>query len=117
MAANMFGDGEVWDLPCPYAAGVTSGQGMLVGTRLFGVAMANAVQNQLVATRFDGIFDLAKNTSQAVTAGDRLWWDNTNRVLTTTAAGNMAVAIAVAGAGAADARVRVKVTPHTAAAA
>ena len=117
MAANMFGDGEVFDLPCPYVSGVTSGQGMLVGTRLFGVAMANAAQNQLVATRFTGIFDLAKNTSQAVNAGDRLWWDNTNRQLTTTAAGNMAVAIAVAGALSAAATVRVLVTPHTAAAA
>ena len=117
MAANMFGDGEVWDLAVPYAAGVTSGQGMLVGARLFGVAMASGAQNQLVATRFQGIFDLAKNNTQPVSVGDRLWWDNTNRVLTTTNTGNMAVAIAVAAAATADTRVRVLVTPHTAAAA
>jgi predicted RecA/RadA family phage recombinase len=117
MAANMFGDGEVFDLPCPYVGGVTSGQGMLVGARLFGVAMANAAQNQLVATRFHGIYDLAKEPSLVVAQGARLWWDNTNRRLTATATSNMAVAIAVAASGATETTVRVLVTPHTAAAA
>jgi predicted RecA/RadA family phage recombinase len=93
-------------MPVPYSGGILSGQGMLVGA-FFGVAASDAAQNALVECATRGEFELPKDTSQAVTVGARLFWDNTNRRLTTTATGNFQVGIATAAAGTSDATVRV----------
>jgi predicted RecA/RadA family phage recombinase len=90
----------------PYAGGILSGQGMLVGA-FFGVAAMDAAQNDTVECETRGEFELPKEPGQAVTAGARLFWDNTNRRLTTTATGNFQVAIATQAALAADPTVRV----------
>lgn len=111
MAANMFGDGDSWDLPVPYAAGIVSGQGMLVGANLFGIAMSTAPQNAIVAVKFHGIFDVTKEAPLVIAAGAKLWWDNTNRRLTTTATGNVPVGIALVAAASADVLVRVLIRP------
>ena len=105
MAANMLGNGDSWELPVPYASGVTSGQGMQVGSFLFGIAQKNGAQNELVAVAFNGVYRVSKEPSLAISRGAKLWWDNTNRRLTTTATGNIAVGIALANAAAADADV------------
>lgn len=89
----------------PYAGGILSGQGMLVGA-FFGVAAMDAAQNALVECETRGEFELAKEPALAITAGARLFWDNTNRRLTTTATGNFQVGIATAAALAADTTVR-----------
>jgi predicted RecA/RadA family phage recombinase len=111
MAANMFGDGDSWDLPVPYAGGIVGGQGMLVGAFLFGVAMSTAAQNAIVAVKFHGIYDITKEAPLVIAQGAKLWWDNTNRRLTTTATGNLPVGIAVAAALSADTTVRVLLRP------
>jgi len=90
----------------PYAPGILSGQGMLVGA-FFGVAAMDAAQNSVVECETRGEFELAKDPAQAITAGARLFWDNTNRRLTTTATGNFQVGIATVAALAADTTVRV----------
>lgn len=113
MASNLFGDGDRWDLAVPYAGGVTTGQGMQVGAALFGVALSTAAQNALVSTAFVGIFDLAKEPALAIAQGARLFWDNTNRRLTTTATGNLAVGIALVAALAADSTVRTLIGRST----
>jgi predicted RecA/RadA family phage recombinase len=92
-------------MPVPYAGGILAGQGMLVGA-FFGVAASDAAENALVECATRGEFELPKAPGQAITAGARLFWDNTNRRLTTAAAGNFQVAIATAAAAASDATVR-----------
>ncbi|MFL1464421.1 DUF2190 family protein, partial [Roseococcus sp. DSY-14] len=92
-------------MPVPYAGGILSGQGMLVGA-FFGVAAMDAAQNALVECETRGEFELAKEPALAITAGARLFWDNANRRLTTTATGNFQVGIATAAALAADTTVR-----------
>jgi predicted RecA/RadA family phage recombinase len=89
----------------PYSGGILSGQGMLVGA-FFGVAASDAAQNETVECETRGEFELPKEPGQAITAGARLFWDNTNRRLTTTATGNFQVAICTVAAAAADANVR-----------
>jgi predicted RecA/RadA family phage recombinase len=89
----------------PYAGGVTSGQGVLVGA-LFGVAAVDGVQNAVIECQTKGVFDIAKEPALAITAGARLFWDNTNRRLTTTATGNFQVGLATVAALAADTTVR-----------
>jgi predicted RecA/RadA family phage recombinase len=102
---NFVQPGDSLPLSVPYAGGVLSGQGVLVGA-LFGVAAFDGAQNAAVECQTKGVFDLAKEPALAIAAGARLFWDNTNRRLTTAATGNHQVGIAVQAALAADATVR-----------
>ncbi len=103
---NFVQPGDSIAMAVPYAAGVTAGQGMLVGA-LFGVAAVDGAQNDVIEAATDGVFDLAKEPALAITAGSRVFWDNTNRRITTTATNNYHVGIATLAALAADATVRV----------
>ncbi|MCQ4162906.1 DUF2190 family protein [Roseomonas sp. GC11] len=103
---NYLQPGDSLALPIPYAGGVTAGQGVLVGA-LFGVAAMDGAQNALVECQTKGVFDLTKEPALAITAGARVFWDNTNRRITTTATGNFQIGIATTAALAADATVRV----------
>lgn len=102
---NYVQPGDSLALAVPYAGGVTSGQGVLVGA-LFGVAAVDAAQNAVIECQTKGVFDIAKEPALAITAGARLFWDNTNRRLTTTATGNFQVGLATVAALAADTTVR-----------
>jgi len=102
---NYVQPGDSLALAVPYAGGVTSGQGVLVGA-LFGVAAVDGAQNAVIECQTKGVFDIAKEPTLAITAGARLFWDNTNRRLTTTATGNFQVGLATVAALAADTTVR-----------
>lgn len=102
---NYVQPGDSLALAVPYAGGVTSGQGVLVGA-LFGVAAVDGPQNAVIECQTDGVFDITKEPALAITAGARLFWDNTNRRLTTTATGNFQVGLATVAALAGDATVR-----------
>ncbi len=102
---NYIQPGDSLAVAVPYAGGVTSGQGVLVGA-LFGVAAVDGVQNAVIECQTKGVFDIAKEPALAITAGARLFWDNTNRRLTTTATGNFQVGMATVAALAADTTVR-----------
>ncbi len=90
----------------PYAGGILSGQGVLVGA-FFGVAAMDAGQNAIVECETRGEFELAKDPTQPMATGVRVFWDNTNRWLTTTATGHFQVGIVTVAALAADTTVRV----------
>ena len=102
---NFIQPGDSLAVTVPYAAGVTSGQGVLVGA-LFGVAAVDGAQNAVIECQTQGVFDITKEPALAITAGARLFWDNTNRRLTTTATGNFQVGLATVAALAADTTVR-----------
>lgn len=114
---NFISSGDALDLPVPYAAGVTAGQGMQVGAFLFGVAASNGAQNDVVATAISGVFDLTKEPSLAVTLGDKIWWDNTNLRCTKTPTGNIPIGIATRTEAASTTTVRVLLQRSPAAAA
>lgn len=103
---NFIQPGNSLAMTVPYASGVTSGQGMLVGA-LFGVAAVDGAQNAVIEGATQGVFDLTKQPSLAITAGARVFWDDSNRRITTTATGNYQVGIAVLASATADATVRV----------
>ena len=96
--------GDSLTVTAPYA--VTSGQGVLVGA-LFGIAAFDAAISTLVEVQTKGVFDVTKEPALAITAGARVFWDNTNRRVTTTATSNFQVGIATQAALAADTIVRV----------
>ena len=103
---NFIQPGNSLAIAVPYARGVTAGQGVLVGA-LFGVAATDGAQNVTIEAQTQGVFDITKEPALAITAGTRVFWDNTNRRITTTATGNFQVGIATQAALAADTTVRV----------
>ena len=110
---NYIQPGSSLAIAVPYAGGILSGQGVLVGA-LFGVAAVDGAQNAIIEAATQGVFDIAKEPALAITAGARLFWDNTNRRLTTTLTGNFQVGVATQAALAADTTVRAmlrSVTP------
>jgi len=88
--------GDVMD----YTAGsaVSNGQVILVGKRI-GVALTAIAAGATGALRMDGVFVIAKLSTDVVAQGDLLYWDNTNSRLTTTASGNTQAGYAFAAAG------------------
>jgi predicted RecA/RadA family phage recombinase len=105
---NFIQPGNSLAIAVPYATGVSAGQGVLVGA-LFGVAAVDGVQNAMIEAATMGVFDLTKEPALAIAAGVRVFWDNTNRRITATAAGNFQVGIATQAALATDWAARVMV--------
>jgi len=87
--------GETVGMTAPYA--VSAGGGAKIGS-LFGIAQADAASGATVQLATRGVFTVAKTSALAITAGAKLYWDDTNKVLTTTASTNLLVGIALEAA-------------------
>jgi predicted RecA/RadA family phage recombinase len=86
---------DILTLTAPYA--VASGAGALVGS-IFGVA-TQAVANAVVGEfKTKGVFDIAKVSAQAWNAGDKIYWDNSAKNLTTVSTSNTLVGTAASAA-------------------
>jgi len=102
---NYVQPGDNLDLVAPYD--VASGAGFLVGS-IFAVASAIALSGAAVVGVTEGVFTLAKATGEAWTVGAKLYWDNTNKRLTTTSSGNTLVGVATKAALSADTSGNIK---------
>lgn len=90
MAKNFVQKGDVLSLAAPYAR--NSGQAALIGTGLFGVAVTDLANGETGAFLMEGVFTLAKTEAQAwATLGLPIYWDNSDKVLTTVSGGNTLV--------------------------
>lgn len=114
MAKNYVQAGETLTLLAP--ADVLSGAGVQVGN-LFGIAQYDALSGAEVEVAMCGVFDIAKVSAQAWAAGDPIYWDNTAKLATTTAAANMPIghAVLIAANPSATGRVRLNAGPAGAA--
>lgn len=92
MAQNYIESGEVLDYTVPTGATVASGVPVVVGD-LIGVALGSGTEGQVVAVKFDGVFELEKATG-AMAQGAKLYWDNTAKKVTTTATSNTLIGYA-----------------------
>lgn len=101
---NFVQTGDVITVPAPYA--VSSGQGVLVGS-LFGVATCDAANGANVDIVPEGVFDITALTSDTGTVGAKMYWDSTNKRLTTTATSNTLVGALTAAKGSSDTTARV----------
>lgn len=90
---NFIQSGDNLEVAAPYD--VTSGAGALVGS-LFGIATTTALSGAKVVLKTCGVFTLAKNSAEAWTVGAKIYWDNTNKVCTTTSSGNTLIGVALA---------------------
>lgn len=107
---NYVQEGRSLPLTAPRA--LSAGGGFLVGA-IFAVAASDAANGAPVEGQREGVFDLAKEPALAIAGGVRVFWDNTNFRVTTTATGNFCIGYAAAAALAGDATVRVVLSPST----
>lgn len=92
---NYIQEGDKITLTAPYA--VSSGGGLLVGS-IFGVATADAANAATVEAKTRGVFTLSKTSAQAWTVGQLIYWDDTNKVATSTASTNKLIGVALLAA-------------------
>ena len=103
-------EGRSLSLTAPRA--LSAGGGFLVGA-IFAIAASDAASGAAVEGQREGVFDITKEPSLAISAGARVFWDNTNFRVTTTATSNFCIGYATQAALAADATVRVVLSPST----
>lgn len=92
---NFVQPGHRLTLPAPYD--VASGGGFKVGSIVAIAAYAAASGADVEGVR-EGVFTHAKTSAQAWTQGATLYWDDTNKVFTTTASGNTKAGVAAKAA-------------------
>ena len=101
---NFVQSGETILLTAPYT--VTSGQAAKVG-KFFGVACDDITSGATGQFKTEGVFNITKTTG-AIAQGDPVFWDNTNKYLTTTANSNAEVGVCLVAAISGDTTVTVK---------
>lgn len=114
---NYLQKGESLDLIAP-SGGVTAGVGVLIGA-IFSVAATTQLVGETFAGYTEGVFQLAAAThasTQAIAAGAPVYWDDTAKACTATAAGNTIIGTAVEAKVSTVALVKVKLNPRIAAA-
>lgn len=89
------------------AGGVTSGQGLLVGS-LFGVAATTVAEGESVEIATVGVYELPKLASAVIAAGARVSWDDTAKQIVLPGTGMAPIGIATLAAGNGIATVRVR---------
>lgn len=96
------------------SGGVVSGRGVLIGT-LFGVSAVTADAGASVEIATRGVYTLPKTSALAISVGDRVFWDDTSKVVNKTLSGQVCVGVAVSAAGNPSSTVKVRLGPVLAA--
>lgn len=78
---------------------VSAGDGVQIGTALFGVAVASYASGATGQIYTEGVFDLAKTTAEAYAAGARLYWNSSTKLVTTATGGMLGIGVCLATAG------------------
>lgn len=112
---NFNQDGDI--LTLTPAAAVASGVGYLFGTSLFGVATGDVAISTAGEFKTRGVVQIAKTSALAISVGDRLFWDATNKCVNKTLTAQQCVGIAVEDAANPSATVAMKLGAYTAVAA
>lgn len=112
---NFVQEGDVLSYVVPSATTIVPGEGVRVGL-LFGVAQNGGTTGQVVTLAREGVYALPK-ASGALNQGVAVYWDVTNKRVTTTASGNLPIGIvwAAASSGATEVQVLLGGVPTVAA--
>jgi predicted RecA/RadA family phage recombinase len=95
------------------SAAVASGAGNLFGGVLFGVATNDVAASTAGEFITSGVVTLPKTSALAISIGDRLFWDATNKVVNKTATSQVCIGVAVSDAANPSASVAVKLGAYT----
>ena len=110
---TFYANGETVTLPAA-AAAYTVDVPALIGNGLFGVPMNTTAIGADATFRVIGVFSINKATSVTPAVGDKAYWDDTNKVVTTTSSGNTLVGRFWNAPAAGDVTVLVKLTSNMA---
>lgn len=106
MAKNYIQEGNVLNYTA--TAAVASGAVVVIGKRI-AIALADIAVGETGAITTEGVFTVAKLSTDAVGLGDLLYWDAANSRLTSTASGNTLAGFAAAPVGAGAGTVNIKI--------
>lgn len=98
MAKNYVAEGHVLNYTNASGSLIASSTPVLIGKRL-GIAIADIPDGATGALAVEGIFTVAKLSTDTPSQGALLYWDATNSRLTTTASGNTQAGYAATAAG------------------
>lgn len=98
MAKNFIKPGNTIDYTNGGGSTVTSGSAVLISKRL-GVALTDIGVGATGSVMVKGIFNLPKLSTDVIAQGDLVYWDDTNKRLTSTAGGNTLSGYAALAAG------------------
>jgi predicted RecA/RadA family phage recombinase len=103
---NMVQDGRVLTFTAPYQrnAGDAAKIGMILGVAVNTVA--NATPGEFAV---EGVYTLPKTAGQALTEGQKVYWDDAAKSITGVATSNLPAGIACAAAAGGDASAVVKI--------
>lgn len=105
MATNYVQLGNTLTIPAP--ATVASGAGVLVGS-IFGIAAGDAESGADFDLETRGVFEMPKVSALAIAIGDKVYWDDTAKLVNKTASGNTLIGVAVTAAANPSATVNVR---------
>lgn len=111
---NYVQPGDSISVAFPYAR--NSGEGVKVGNAVFGVAVDTVASGATGVICTAGVYSgIAKATGAGEnwTVGNRVFWDDTNKRITTTSTGNLSVGVALNAAATGDATGTIKIIPST----
>jgi predicted RecA/RadA family phage recombinase len=91
------------------SADVAVGIGFLFGAALFGVAVRAATNGVASEFQVEGVVTIGKTSALAISIGDRLYWDPTNKVVNKTATAQQQVGVATEAAANPSATVKMKI--------
>jgi predicted RecA/RadA family phage recombinase len=103
---NYIQPGELLDYPNASGATIASGTGVLIGVRL-GVAAGDIAIGATGQLRVKGVVSLPKLSTDTPAQGAALYWDNTNKRLTTTTTSNTLAGYAANAAASGDTTVNI----------
>ena len=95
---NYIYEGETLEFANSSGSTITSGSGVLVGTKV-GVAATDIANSTTGILDMEGVYEVNKLSTDVVAQGAALYWDDTNKRLTVTASGNTYAGYAQAAAG------------------
>lgn len=90
-------NGHVITITAP-AGGVSSGEGVLVGS-LFGIAAYAALEGESVEIAIGGVFEMPKDPTAVLAIGDSVAWDAAAKYVTAPGVGLYPIGAATAAAG------------------
>lgn len=108
---NFVQEDEIIEITAP-AGGVTSGDGVVLGT-LFGVAVTTAAEGERVNLLTEGVFDLPKRLSATFTSGGAVSYDISAWRCDTPGTGRYPIGAAIEPAANGTGTVRVRLNGTT----
>ncbi len=112
MANNYVGPGDLSTVAAPH--NVVAGRVVVVGTQLYGVALANADSAANVALARGGVWTFAKANavSTSAVAGAIAYWDNTNSIVGISATSNTKIGVFTAPVANTDVTATIALNPN-----